>query len=80
MLAKRNNLTKATVTAICDELSALNLLREVGQHRNSIGWPAGSLVSCKAARPKNCMTVASSTKPQWRPIRWRWMCSEASPR
>jgi DNA-binding MarR family transcriptional regulator len=43
MLAKRNKLTKTTVTAICDELTALNLIREVGQDRDKIGRPANLL-------------------------------------
>src|SRR5512136_1894052 len=43
MLAQRNNLTKATLTAICDELAALNLIREVGQDRDKIGRPASLL-------------------------------------
>ena len=43
MVAKRNKLTKTTVSVICDELAALNLVREVGQHRNGIGRPASLL-------------------------------------
>ncbi len=43
MLAKRNNLTKATVSAICDELAALNLIREAGQDRDRIGRPGNLL-------------------------------------
>ncbi len=43
MLAQRNSLTKATVTAICDELAALNLIREVGQHCNGTGRPSNLL-------------------------------------
>jgi hypothetical protein len=40
MLAKRNKLTKTTVSAICDELAALNLIREVGQDHDKLGRPA----------------------------------------
>ncbi len=42
-LAKRNKLTKGTVTAISDELAAQNLIREVGQDRNGMGRPASLL-------------------------------------
>jgi predicted NBD/HSP70 family sugar kinase len=42
-LAKRNNLTRATVSAICDDLAALNLICEVGQDRDKIGRPANLL-------------------------------------
>ena len=47
MLAQRNNLTKATVTAICDELAALNLIRRYK------GW---SPSECRA-RPKGTVQV-----------------------
>ncbi|MDW8267772.1 MAG: ROK family transcriptional regulator [Anaerolineae bacterium] len=43
MLAQRNGLTKATVSAICDELAALNLIREAGQDRDRIGRPGNLL-------------------------------------
>ena len=43
MLAKRNKLTKTTITAICDDLAALNLIRDVGQDRDKIGRPASLL-------------------------------------
>ena len=43
MLAQRNDLTKATVSAICDELAALGLICDVGQHRNGIGRPGNLL-------------------------------------
>lgn len=43
MLAQRNGLTKATVSAICDELAALNLIREAGQERDRIGRPGNLL-------------------------------------
>lgn len=43
MLAQRNGLTKATISAICDDLAALNLIREAGQHRDKVGRP-GNLV------------------------------------
>ncbi len=47
MLAQRNGLTKATVSAICDELAALNLIRDAGQDRTSLGRP-GSLLEINA--------------------------------
>lgn len=43
MLAQRNGLTKATVSAICDELAALNVIREAGQERDRIGRPGNLL-------------------------------------
>lgn len=43
MLAQRNGLTKATVSAICDDLVALNLIRGVGQDRDKIGRPGNLL-------------------------------------
>lgn len=43
MLAKRNDLTKATISAICDELAALNVIREAGQERDRIGRPGNLL-------------------------------------
>ncbi len=49
-LAQRNGLTKATVSAICDELTALNLIREVGQDRSSIGRPGNLLALNPQAR------------------------------
>lgn len=39
MLAHRNGLTKATVSAICDELAALNLICDAGQDRTNLGRP-----------------------------------------
>ena len=47
MLAQRNGLTKATVSAICDELAALNLICDAGQDRPGIGRP-GSLLALNA--------------------------------
>ncbi len=47
MLAQRNGLTKATVSAICDELAALNVICDAGQDRTSIGRP-GSLLELNA--------------------------------
>lgn len=47
MLAQRNGLTKATVSAICDELAALNLICDAGQDRTSLGRP-GSLLEINA--------------------------------
>lgn len=43
VLAKRNNLTKATVSAICDDLASLDLIREVGQARTGLGRPGNLL-------------------------------------
>ncbi len=50
MLAQRNGLTKATVSAICDDLAALNLIREVGQDRDKIGRPGNLLELNRQAR------------------------------
>ncbi len=44
MLAQRNGLTKATVSTICDELAAMNLICDAGQDRTSVGRP-GSLLA-----------------------------------
>jgi len=49
-LAQRNGLTKATVSAICDELTALNLIQEMGQDRSSIGRPGNLLALNPQAR------------------------------
>ncbi len=43
MLAQRNGLTKATVSAICSDLTALDLIREVGQDRTGLGRPGNLL-------------------------------------
>lgn len=43
MLAQRNSLTKATVSAICDDLVRLNLICDVGQDRDKIGRPGNLL-------------------------------------
>lgn len=43
MLAQRNGLTKATVSAICNHLMALDLIRDVGQDRTRIGRPGNLL-------------------------------------
>jgi len=43
MLAQRNSLTKATVSAICDDLARLNLICDVGQDRDKIGRPGNLL-------------------------------------
>ncbi len=50
LLAQRNGLTKATVSAICDELTALSLIQEVGQDRSSIGRPGNLLALNPQAR------------------------------
>lgn len=43
MLAQRNGLTKATVSAISRDLAAMDLIREVGQDRSGVGRPGGLL-------------------------------------
>jgi predicted ArsR family transcriptional regulator len=50
MLAQRNNLTKATVSAICSQLAALNLIHEVGRDRNGVGRPGNLLELNRQAR------------------------------
>lgn len=50
MLAQRNGLTKATVSAICHDLAALNLIRDVGQDRSGLGRPGNLLELNPAAR------------------------------
>jgi predicted NBD/HSP70 family sugar kinase len=47
MLAQRNGLTKATVSAICDELAELNLIGGAGQERSGLGRP-GNLLELNA--------------------------------
>jgi predicted NBD/HSP70 family sugar kinase len=47
MLAQRNCLTKATISSICNELAALNLIHEVGHGPNGIGRP-GRLLELNA--------------------------------
>lgn len=39
MLAQRNGLTKATVSAICADLASLGLIREAGETRTKLGRP-----------------------------------------
>lgn len=48
MLAQRNGLTKATVSAICSDLASMNLIQEVGQDRTGLGRP-GNLLELRAA-------------------------------
>lgn len=43
MLAQRNGLTKATVSAICSDLTALGLIRDSGQDRSGLGRPGNLL-------------------------------------
>lgn len=43
MLAQRNGLTKATVSSICNDLAALDLIREIGQDRTGLGRPGNLL-------------------------------------
>lgn len=50
MLAQRNGLTKATVSAICGDLTALGLIREAGQDRTGLGRPGDLLELNPAAR------------------------------
>ncbi len=50
MLAQRNDLTKATVSAICSNLVTLNLIRNVGQDRTGLGRPGNLLELNPAAR------------------------------
>ena len=50
MLAQRNGLTKATVSAICGDLAALNLVRENGQDRTGLGRPGNLLEINPSAR------------------------------
>ena len=47
MLAQRNGVTKATVSAICEELVELNLICEAGLERTGIGRP-GNLLELNA--------------------------------
>lgn len=49
-LAQRNGLTKATVSAICAELDALGLIRDVGQDKSGIGRPSNLLEINESAR------------------------------
>ena len=50
MLAQRNGLTKATVSAICGDLTALNLVQEAGQDRTGLGRPGNLLELNSSAR------------------------------
>lgn len=50
MLAQRNGLTKATVSAICRDLAAMGLIREIGQDRSGIGRPGQLLELIPNAR------------------------------
>ncbi|MFN8495048.1 MAG: ROK family transcriptional regulator [Caldilineaceae bacterium] len=50
MLAQRNDLTKATVSVICDDLVAQDLIRAVGQDRTGIGRPSNLLEINPTAR------------------------------
>jgi hypothetical protein len=59
MLAQRNGLTKATISAICDELAALNLIRDAGQDRSRLGRP-GNLVELNA-RARSAIGLEIST-------------------
>jgi predicted NBD/HSP70 family sugar kinase len=49
-LAQRNGLTKATVSAICTDLTTLNLIRTVGQNRGRLGRPGRLLELNPSAR------------------------------
>lgn len=48
MLAQRNDLTKATVSAICGNLIALGLIQDSGQDRTGLGRP-GNLLELNAS-------------------------------
>ena len=50
MLAQRNNLTKATVSAICGHLVTLGLIRDSGQDRTGLGRPGNLLEFNPSAR------------------------------
>jgi len=50
MLAQRNSLTKATVSAICGDLAALDLVRENGHDRAGLGRPGNLLEINPSAR------------------------------
>lgn len=50
MLAQRNDLTKATVSAICGDLAALDLIQDVGQDRTGLGRPGNLLDLNPSAR------------------------------
>lgn len=50
MLAQRNGLTKATVSAICGDLAAQGLIREAGQDRSGLGRPGTLLELNPSAR------------------------------
>src|SRR5512139_3066453 len=50
MLAQRNGLTKATVSAICSDLAASGLIREAGQDRTGIGRPGDLIEFNSSAR------------------------------
>jgi predicted NBD/HSP70 family sugar kinase len=50
MLAQRNNLTKATVSAICSDLAALGLIQDSGQDRTGLGRPGNLLELNPSAR------------------------------
>ena len=75
-LANRNHLTKATVSAICTDLTGLNLITEVGQDKTGIGRP-GNLLELNAGA-RGAIGVEISTnyaaallldfagKPVWR--------------
>lgn len=50
MLAQRNGLTKATVSAICSDLVTLGLIRDSGQDRTGLGRPGNLLELNPTAR------------------------------
>ncbi len=50
MLAQRNGLTKATVSAICSDLWALGLIRDAGRDRSRLGRPGNLLELDASAR------------------------------
>ncbi len=50
MLAQRNGLTKGTISLICKDLAALNLIRDAGQDRTGPGRPGDLIELNPAAR------------------------------
>lgn len=50
MLAQRNGLTKGTVSAICQDLDGMGLIRDAGQDRSGPGRPGGLIEMNPAAR------------------------------
>lgn len=82
MLAQRNGLTKATVSAICGELAAMNLIREIGQDRTRIGRPGNLLElnpSARCAIGVELSTNYSAVVLTDLNLRSLWQCSTLTP-